>query len=518
MSQVTAEMIERGRGLDPKVAASRRKLSAKVRNAREKLTSDGAGRRIFDVELMRMYSQSQHGALPAMILLAVAIGGLALIWLQVSDVLGWLSFVMAALAVHQVLCSRLLLLPEPEINARAWRHRFMAMEAVQGAAWAVVVLLLLRETDPIARTFVLFVLLMVAAMTAMISASVPWAVYAGLAPIVIASLAFMSPREGLLNLPVTLMAGGAQLYFIFLARRLYSTALDTLSLNMEKEALIAELEQAKLNSDEARRRAEEANLAKSRFLATMSHELRTPLNAILGFSEIMKSEMLGPHTVGAYKEYSTDIHGSGQHLLMLINEILDLSRVEAGRYELKEESVSIPHVVDDCRHLLSLRAKNRGITVTATFAPDMPRVWADERAIRQITLNLLTNAIKFTPPDGSITITVGWAPSGGQMLSIRDTGPGIPEAEIPVIMSSFGRGSLAQKNAEEGTGLGLPIVKGLIELHGGTFELKSEVRVGTEVIMVLPPERVIDALPMLNVNAPAASSQRNSNRRTRAAA
>ena len=104
------------------------------------------------------------------------------------------------------------------------------------------------------------------------------------------------------------------------------------------------------------------------------------------------------------------------------------------------------------------------------------------------------------------------------MLSIRDTGPGIPEAEIPVIMSSFGRGSLAQKNAEEGTGLGLPIVKGLIELHGGTFELKSEVRVGTEVIMVLPPERVIDALPMLNVNAPSASNQRNSNRRTRAAA
>ena len=125
-----------------------------------------------------------------------------------------------------------------------------------------------------------------------------------------------------------------------------------MSFQAEKDALIGELEQAKLNSDEARRRAESANLAKSRFLATMSHELRTPLNAILGFSEVMKSELFGAHSVPAYKEYSADIHASGQHLLMLINEILDLSRVEAGRYELNEESVSLDDVVEDCLHLL----------------------------------------------------------------------------------------------------------------------------------------------------------------------
>lgn len=257
-----------------------------------------------------------------------------------------------------------------------------------------------------------------------------------------------------------------------------------------------------MNSDEARRRAEEANLAKSRFLATMSHELRKPLNAILGFSEVLKSELFGPHQVPAYKEDSNDIHSSGQHLLMLINEILDLSRVEAGRYELREESVSIANVVEDCRHLLSLRAKNRSLTVTESIEPDLPRIWADERAIRQVTLNLLTNAIKFTPQGGTITIKVGWTASGGQYISIRDTGPGIPPEEIPVIMSSFGRGSLAQKNADEGSGLGLPIVKGLIELHGGTFTIKSEVRVGTEVIVVLPPERVIDALPAIEPDIP----------------
>jgi len=258
--------------------------------------------------------------------------------------------------------------------------------------------------------------------------------------------------------------------------------------------LIAELEQAKSNSDEARRRAEEANLAKSSFLATMSHELRTPLNAILGFSEVMKNELFGKHGVAAYKDYSSDIHSSGQHLLMLINEILDLSRVEAGRYELREEPVSLAHVVEECLHLLSLRAEQREITITRAIEAQLPRIWGDERALRQITLNLLTNAIKFTPSGGHVTLKCGWTQSGGQYISIRDTGPGIPEDEIPVVLSSFGRGSLAQKNAEEGSGLGLPIVKGLVDLHGGTFHIQSELRQGTEVTVILPAERVIEAM------------------------
>ena len=228
--------------------------------------------------------------------------------------------------------------------------------------------------------------------------------------------------------PITLslLCGGILVYFIVLANRLHRTALAGLSYQAEKDALIAELEQAKLNSDEARRRAEGANLAKSRFLATMSHELRTPLNAILGFSEVMKAELFGPHNVPTYKEYANDIHSSGQHLLMLINEILDLSRVEAGRYELKEEAVSLPGVVEECRHLLALRAKNRAINILEMLDSDLPRIWADERAVRQVTLNLLSNAIKFTPQGGEITIKVGWTNIGGQYLSIRDTGPAFP--------------------------------------------------------------------------------------------
>ena len=208
----------------------------------------------------------------------------------------------------------------------------------------------------------------------------------------------------------------------------------------------------------------------------------------------MKGELFGPHGVPAYKEYSNDIHVSGQHLLMLINEILDLSRVEAGRYELKEEPVSLPDVVQDCCRLLSMRAESRNLTITEQLDRDLPRIWADERAVRQVTLNLLTNAIKFTPQGGSVAIKVGWTGSGGQYVSIKDTGPGIPPEEIPVVLSSFGRGSLAHKNAEEGTGLGLPIVKGFVELHGGQFRLTSKVRQGTEAVVIFPPERVMNAL------------------------
>jgi two-component system cell cycle sensor histidine kinase PleC len=160
-------------------------------------------------------------------------------------------------------------------------------------------------------------------------------------------------------------------------------------------------------------------------------------------------------------------------------------------------------VVEDCHHLMKLRAKNRNIVIHELFEPDLPRVWADERALRQICLNLLSNAIKFTPQGGEIWIKVGWTASGGQYFSVKDTGPGIPEDEIPVVLASFGQGSNAIKSAEQGAGLGLPIAKSLVNLHGGTFTLKSKLRVGTEIIVALPPERVMSALAPLAEPAPA---------------
>ena len=518
MDEVTAGVIERGRGPDGDRSAHRRSTASQLREAREKLTSSSTGRHAFDLELARIFAGGRRGATLAQAVLAAATAGVLTLWVARVAAAAWLGLALLSILVVAAVARLFLRRSAGVSRLTAWTRVLVLAEALQGVAWASSVLLVMDRHDPAAQTFVLFVLLMVGAMTAMISAPVPAAVYAGLLPMTLAIVAFARPAVGYQFLPVLAVAGAAQLYFVVLARRLHSTTLATLSFQAEKDALIAELEQSKLNSDEARRRAEEASLAKSRFLATMSHELRTPLNAILGFSEVMKGELFGPHAVPAYRDYANDIHSSGQHLLMLINEILDLSRVEAGRYDLREESTSLAAIAEDCQRLLTLRASKREIRVTEMIEPNLPPIWADERAIRQVVLNLLSNAIKFTPQGGIVTVKVGWTAQGGQYFAIRDTGPGIPEAEIPIVMSSFGRGTLAQKNAEEGSGLGLPIVKGLVELHGGTFTIKSKVREGTEVIVILPPERVIDALPALDPDAPAERPARTTRRSHRPAA
>ena len=495
-------MIERGRGAITGNTADRRRVAAEIKLSREKLTSTGSGHRAYDVELLRMFAKSHKVAAPGVIIMALTIAALSSLWVPTSNALIWLSLVILGIALTYALSARFLTIAPANVDPKLWRRIFVFGETLQGMIWGLVIFMLIPVQDPNIFTFALFVLLLLAAMTSMIAATIPAAVYCGLAPVSLAVIAFMAIRHNYQALPLVTLAAGAQLYFVVLANRLYRSSIDTLSFQAEKDALIGELEQSKANSDEARRRAEEASLAKSRFLATMSHELRTPLNAILGFSEVMKSELFGAHAIDAYKEYSADIHSSGQHLLALINEILDLSRVEAGRMDLKEEAFSLAHVVEDCHHLLALRASKRNIIITESIEPGLPKLWADERAIRQVTLNLLSNAIKFTQQGGIITIKAGWTQVGGQYFSVRDNGPGIPESEIPTIMSPFGRGAMALKQADEGSGLGLPIVKGLVELHGGSFTLRSKVREGTEVIVVLPAERVMSPLPQLHPGLP----------------
>jgi len=475
----------------------RRHVSQKVREARERLTSTTGTRPAFDAELARLYAENRYAASYAILALEITIAGTLAIWLPPVTVGIWL---LAALALHGLilLYVRRYLSPRTKTqNLKTWRQRFAIAEFGHACIFAMIVPPLALIDDDSTRIFLVFAMLLIVAIRTILSASLPVVVYAGSLPITFTLAAFFLLMQSP-NLRIfAIIAPLAQLFFILLGQRLFRTSLMTLQYRAEKDALIAELEQAKANSDEARRRAEEANIAKSRFLATMSHELRTPLNAILGFSEVLKSEVFGPHANPTYKEYAGDIHQSGEHLLNLINELLDLSRIEAGRYELNEEAVGLTGVVDECCHLLKLRAKNRGITIRDNFEPGMALLWADERAIRQITLNLLSNAIKFTPQGGEIFVRTGSLANGGQFLSIRDTGPGIPEEEIPVVLSSFGQGALAIKTAEQGAGLGLPIVQGLTDLHGGTFELKSRLREGTEVTVSFPANRVMAALAPL---------------------
>jgi two-component system cell cycle sensor histidine kinase PleC len=287
MSEVTAEMIENGRARDPASASRRRKMTIKMRQAREKLTTSNDRASLYAPHLLRLFAQSHRSATPAMCALILAIGASALMWVPAPMVLGWASLVFMAMALLYGFSVAFLDRNPEEADVRTWRLRFILAEAFNGVAWALIVTLLLRAQDPNARTFVLVVLLLMAGMTAMVASSIPFAVAGGLAPVAIAIVYTLGPTKQLDSLSLCFLCVGALFYFVLLANRLHSTSIDGQSFRAEKDALIAELEQAKLNSDEARRRAEEANLAKSRFLATMSHELRTPLNAILGFSDVM---------------------------------------------------------------------------------------------------------------------------------------------------------------------------------------------------------------------------------------
>src|SRR5471032_190392 len=483
------------------LASARRAASQRVREARDRLTSTSGTRPAFDRELLRQYAQTRISASYVVMLLVVATGLLFGFWIEPISAAAWTCGMFCIHAAIIRSCARFLAEPPSLTATRKWRTRFVLLDLLYGLCWTAI-LIHPAGADAVSNTLMMFLMLLVIAVSSMLAGSLPIAALVATAPVTSAIALNFVLSGSFDNYVLALLALAAEGYFALLAHRLHSTTLATLEARAEKDALIGELEQAKSISDEARHRAESANVAKSRFLAQMSHELRTPLNAILGFSEVMKSEIFGGHAVPVYKEYSSDIHNSGVHLLNLINEILDLSRIEAGRYELNEEAVSLVHVVADCHHLLKLRASSRGITIHEVFEQGMPRIWGDERASRQIVLNLLSNSIKFTPQGGEIWLKVGWTASGGQYLSVKDTGSGIPEEEIPIVLDTFGQGTNAIKSAEQGAGLGLPIAKSLVDLHGGSFVLKSKLRIGTEVVVTFPPERVVAAMAPMTEHAP----------------
>jgi len=263
----------------------------------------------------------------------------------------------------------------------------------------------------------------------------------------------------------------------------------------DQRRTIATLEDALAQAEAARHSAETAADARAAFLAKMSHELRTPLNAILGFSEVLKTELFGPHGNERYKDYSKIIHDSGSHLLCLVNDILDMAKLEAGKLEIDFAPVDICRVIIDCVRGIEPLAKAGDVCISVVLHGGVGCLNGDARRLRQMLLNLLSNAIKFTPSGGTVALRVGRTGTGGQSLSVKDTGPGIPENEIPRVLRSFGQGSLAHQTAEGGTGLGLPITKGLTELHDGSFELKSKLRHGTEVTITFPRKRVMEPLP-----------------------
>jgi PAS domain S-box-containing protein len=241
---------------------------------------------------------------------------------------------------------------------------------------------------------------------------------------------------------------------------------------------------------ESKTAAELANRSKSEFLANMSHELRTPLNAIIGFAEVLEKEMFGPVGSAKYLSYAADIRTSGTHLLEIINDILDLAKLEAGKLDLHETEFSIAEVADTCTRIIGERAREAGLTIHTHMPSDRLRLHADQRLVKQVLLNLLANAVKFTPGGGSIDIEASIGNSGNCIIRVSDTGIGMSEEDIRTALTPFGQVESSFSRKHQGSGLGVPLVKSLVERHGGNLDIRSQRGAGTTVSITFPPERV----------------------------
>ncbi len=244
----------------------------------------------------------------------------------------------------------------------------------------------------------------------------------------------------------------------------------------------------------ARLAAENERHSTAEFLARLSHEIRTPLTSVIGFAEVMARELFGPLGDPRYAQYANDILASGTYALDLLNDILAFSKAASGKMEVRERRVDLGNLVEDCIRLIRPSAAGRAVELAVTVPPDLPRLWADERSVRQILLNLLSNAVKFTPPQGRVTVSAELSrdgPNAGHaiVLSVSDTGIGIAPENIEKAMAPFGQVGDPVAGGQKGTGLGLPLVQRLVEIHGGTLRIASEVGKGTTVTVKFPPER-----------------------------
>ena len=275
----------------------------------------------------------------------------------------------------------------------------------------------------------------------------------------------------------------------------YGTRLGhVLDRNRAEMALLAAKQDAERSAETARvamLHAESANHAKSAFLANMSHELRTPLNAIIGFSEMIMTDLReSGQNDSKHLEYTEDISSSGKHLLEVINDILDLAKIEAGQLDLREEVVDFEPAIRYCLKLIDGVARANGLELRYQVPDDLPAVWGDEMKLKQVLINLLSNAVKFTPAGGTVSLNAMLAADGGIAIKVADTGIGIAPEDMSAAMVPFQQVDGAASRSYEGTGLGLPLSKALVELHDGRLELESELGVGTTVTVWLPPERI----------------------------
>ena len=376
----------------------------------------------------------------------------------------------------------------PPSESRKWVARCAAVYFLATASWSSLTLFLwVPNNDMNHMLMILLIACTLAGNTALIGASRPLSIAGFVAygpTLLLIPLRESGPIYHGLFLLSLIYAG----YLVHLARQIHANARDMLLLRDDKNELIDALAKSKALSDAALDRAEAASRSKSQFLANMSHELRTPLNAILGFSEMIYSGVFASKPE-KHAEYATLIHESGHLLLALINDILDLAKMESGGLSLRESNVDLAALIVDCAKLMGAKAQAGGIDIRQSVPLNLPMLYADDRALKQVLLNLLSNAVKFTPSAGTVSVFAYQQNDGGLTFGVRDTGLGIAEDDLERVFQNFGQGRHDVVTLEKGTGLGLPIVKGLVEAHGGTVELDSKVGAGTCVTVHLPASR-----------------------------
>ncbi len=465
--------------------------SARLRSPTEESTKTDELRAPWNKDLLEMFLRGQIYLSPIMPFLSLLIAFTALRWTPLDTVIPWTIGALGTHGIQLYLCKAYFAQQRSEEERYNWIGMIAASEFLQASCWVTSLFLFWPNADVLDRSFLIAAIMAANIVRFLIVNNYMPVLVAGTCMMTLGVAARCVAEGGPISVSLAVLVIMLQVFFLFISRQLQDISRDMISFRQEKDTLFAELERERDKANIERRKAESANQAKSAFLANMSHELRTPLNAILGFSEILDREILGPIGNKTYHSYAGDIHSSGRHLLELINDILDLSRIEAGRNDVREEPVHFSEAAKAALQLLDMRAKEKDIGVDIAFSVDTPKVLADKRSLQQIVINLLNNAIKFTPNGGHITVHSSKTQTGGLCLHVKDNGPGIPANEIELALSAFSRGALATKKAIDGAGLGLPIVKGLMQIHGGYIEIKSELGKGTEVICTFPAARVL---------------------------
>jgi two-component system cell cycle sensor histidine kinase PleC len=371
-----------------------------------------------------------------------------------------------------------------------WFTRFMAAQAGFSAAWGILPWVFWQDGDMMNHVFIAFGSVLLLSWLVLSCISHLGMLIATLLPMAtIVSLRFLFGDSAVAISVAPMLAGYSMLLF-YNGKRVTKRIDEDSRLRFEVEDLARELEEARDEALRKRFEAETANASKTAFLANMSHELRTPLNAILGFSEIIAKECFGAVGSPRYIEYAGDIHSSGSHLLSLINDLLDVAKIEAGRMEIQPEPLDAKKTFDSALKLVGAKARERRQDLIITTSHDAPELYADERALKQILINLVSNAVKFTPEGGRITVVGGRARCGGFQIMVEDTGPGIPREKLDRIFKPFSQVDNRYDRQGGGTGLGLALVRGLAELHNGRAWLESEPGKGCRAYVVLPHSAV----------------------------